>query len=181
MADVIVIGAGLAGLRCATDLVAAGADVVVLEARARVGGRVWSHTFSDGQVAERGAEFIDGNHREVLALAAHLGLPLTTRDAEPDPRATLVDAGGRAVPMHLHASVAADLGRWEAAIRGLDADDPALEDGSLVMPFGPGRPNLESYWYVLLWQPGRRLSPVQQAFRDWIAEAARADREAFGA
>lgn len=58
---------------------------------------------------------------------------------------------------------------------------PALEDGSLVMPFGPGRPNLESYWYVLLWQPGRRLSPVQQAFRDWIAEAARADREAFGA
>ena len=132
MADVIVIGAGLAGLRCATDLVAAGADVVVLEARARVGGRVWSDTFSDGQVAERGAEFIDGNHREVLALAAHLGLPLTTRDAEPDPRATLVDAGGRAVPMHLHASVAADLGRWEAAIRGLDADDPALEVRTLA-------------------------------------------------
>ena len=39
MADVIVIGAGMAGLRCAPDLVAGGADVVVLEARARVGGR----------------------------------------------------------------------------------------------------------------------------------------------
>ena len=72
MADVIVIGAGLAGLRCATDLAAAGADVVVLEARDRVGGRVWSHAFTNGQVAERGAEFIDGNHTEVLALSVEV-------------------------------------------------------------------------------------------------------------
>ncbi|MBI5087387.1 MAG: FAD-dependent oxidoreductase, partial [Actinobacteria bacterium] len=47
--EVVVIGAGLAGLRCATDLVAAGHDVVVLEARSRVGGRVWSHRFANGQ------------------------------------------------------------------------------------------------------------------------------------
>ena len=66
--DVIVIGAGLAGLRCATDLVAAGLDVLVLEARDRVGGRVCSHRFTNGQGCERGAEFIDGNHTEVLAL-----------------------------------------------------------------------------------------------------------------
>ncbi|MCB0955265.1 MAG: FAD-dependent oxidoreductase [Ilumatobacter sp.] len=132
MADVIVIGAGLAGLRCATDLAAAGADVVVLEARDRVGGRVWSHAFTNGQVAERGAEFIDGNHTEVLALAARLGLPLTTRDPEVDPRATLVDAGGRAVPMHLHASVMEDLARWEAALRGLDPADGTLEHRTLA-------------------------------------------------
>ncbi|MEQ1698963.1 MAG: FAD-dependent oxidoreductase [Ilumatobacteraceae bacterium] len=123
MTDVIVIGAGLAGLRAATDLRAAGLDVVVLEARDRVGGRVWSHHFENGQVAERGAEFIDGNHTEVLALAASLGLALTERSAEMDPQATLIDAGGRSVPMHLHASLADDLMRWEAALATLEPTD----------------------------------------------------------
>ena len=92
--DVIVIGGGLAGLRCATDLVAGGADVTVLEARDRVGGRVFSHRFVDGQVCERGAEFIDGQHTEVLQLAASLGLTLTTRAAPADD-VVLIDAFGR--------------------------------------------------------------------------------------
>ena len=118
-----MIGAGLAGLRAATDLCAAGLDVVVLEARDRVGGRVWSHRFENGQVAERGAEFIDGNHTEVLALAVSLGVSLTERSAELDPQATLVDAGGRSVPMHLHASLADDLMRWEAALATLQPTD----------------------------------------------------------
>ncbi len=131
MTDVIVIGAGLAGLRAATDLRAAGLDVVVLEARDRVGGRVWSHRFSNGQVAERGAEFIDGNHTEVLELAAELGLSLSDRPAELDPQATLIDAGGRAIPMHLHASLAGDLARWQAALDGLQTTD-AFEHATLA-------------------------------------------------
>lgn len=122
-ADVVVVGAGLAGLRCATHLVAAGLDVVVLEARERVGGRVWSHHFADGQVCERGAEFIDGNHTEVLGLADDLGLALSDRSAELDARATLIDAGGRAVPMHLHASLAPDWHRWEQAVAALEPDE----------------------------------------------------------
>ena len=131
MTDVIVIGAGLAGLHAATDLRAAGLHVVVLEARERVGGRVWSHRFENGQVAERGAEFIDGNHTEVLALAASLGLSLTERSAELDPHATLIDAGGRSVPMHLHASLADDLARWEAALATLQPTD-AFEQATLA-------------------------------------------------
>lgn len=119
MTDVIVIGAGLAGLRAAADLVAAGADVTVLEARDRVGGRVWSHRFADGQVAERGAEFIDANHIEVLALATRLGLDLTHRESALDPQGTLVDAGGRAVPYNLHASLADDWARWEEAVEAM--------------------------------------------------------------
>ncbi|HNJ98780.1 MAG TPA: FAD-dependent oxidoreductase, partial [Ilumatobacteraceae bacterium] len=130
MLDVIVIGAGLAGLRAAADLVASGADVVVLEARDRVGGRVWSHHFADGQVAERGAEFIDGSHREVLALAAQLGLQLTTRDNATDTRAVLVDAGGRAVPYHLHATLAEGWALWEAALATLRPTDE-FEAGTL--------------------------------------------------
>ncbi len=129
MTSAIVIGAGLAGLRCASDLVDAGVDVVVLEARDRVGGRVWSHDFGDGQVCERGAEFIDEGHSEVLALAASLGLRLSTRDASLDPHATLVDAAGRVVPMAMHASIAADLDRWSAALaQPPDADDESLAD-----------------------------------------------------
>jgi monoamine oxidase len=128
--EVVVVGAGLAGLRCATDLVRSGFDVVVLESRDRVGGRVWSHTFDDGQVAERGAEFIDGTHTEVVALARELGLTLSTRAAGVDSSATLVDAGGRPVPMHLHASLEGDLARWEAALATLRPSDE-FEDSTL--------------------------------------------------
>jgi monoamine oxidase len=121
--DVVVVGAGLAGLRCANDLVAAGRDVVVLEARDRVGGRVWSHRFTDGQIAERGAEFIDGTHTEVIELATSLGLTLSRRSGAAEPTSTLVDAGGRPVPIHLHASLEGDLARWEAALSALQPTD----------------------------------------------------------
>jgi len=121
--DAVVIGAGLAGLRCAERLLAEGLDVVVLEARDRVGGRVWSHRFEDGQTCERGAEFIDGNHTEVLALADEVGLTLTERAVGADAQATLIDAGGRVVPMHLHASLAEDWPRWEAGLAALQPTD----------------------------------------------------------
>ena len=55
-ADVVVVGAGLAGLAAASDLAAAGRRVIVVEARDRVGGRVLSHRFADGQWCERGAD-----------------------------------------------------------------------------------------------------------------------------
>ena len=55
--SVIVVGAGFAGLAAADELARAGVEVEVLEARDRVGGRVWSVPFA-GAVVERGAEFI---------------------------------------------------------------------------------------------------------------------------
>jgi monoamine oxidase len=58
VADVVVVGAGFAGLAAALDLHDAGASVVVLEARERVGGRVLSVELENGELAELGAEWI---------------------------------------------------------------------------------------------------------------------------
>ncbi|MEO7370560.1 MAG: NAD(P)/FAD-dependent oxidoreductase [Ilumatobacteraceae bacterium] len=133
--DVVIVGGGLAGLRCAEVLASRDVDAIVLEGRDRVGGRVFSHRFGDGQTCERGAEFIDSNHVEVLALAGRLDLALTTRSAGLDPDHTLLDAGGRAVPMSMHASIAPDVARWELALAGVDAefaDCATRQDGTLA-------------------------------------------------
>jgi monoamine oxidase len=53
-ADVCVVGAGYAGLSAARRVKQAGASVVVLEARGRVGGRVWTKTLEDGTALDMG-------------------------------------------------------------------------------------------------------------------------------
>lgn len=72
--DVVVIGAGLAGLAAARALQSSGSDVVVLEARDRVGGRVLNHTLPGGEVIEVGGEWIGPTQLRVNKLVAELGL-----------------------------------------------------------------------------------------------------------
>jgi monoamine oxidase len=73
-ADVVVVGGGFAGLTAARTLAAAGRSVVVLEARNRVGGRVWNHDLGGGVVSERGGTFAGPTQDYVLALAGDLGV-----------------------------------------------------------------------------------------------------------
>ena len=126
--DVIVIGAGLAGLQCAERLAAVGRDVVVLEARDRLGGRVRTHRFADGQWCELGAEFVDDAHGTVLGLVERFGLSLSPVSCGGDAAARLIDLGGRPAPYALFGNVGAELARWEAALAdlaaGIDLDDP---------------------------------------------------------
>jgi monoamine oxidase len=73
---VLVAGAGLAGLTAARLLERAGAEVTVVEARTRVGGRV--HTirgFEKRQHAEAGADFIEADQTDLVSLAREMGLP----------------------------------------------------------------------------------------------------------
>ncbi len=76
MTDVLVLGAGLAGLAAARDLAAAGTDVVVLEARDRVGGRVEQVLLDDGSHIQLGGEVVGPFHTAYLGLVEELGLAL---------------------------------------------------------------------------------------------------------
>ena len=76
MTDVLVLGAGLAGLAAARDLAAGGADVTVLEARDRVGGRVEQVRGGDGRPVQLGGEVVGLVHTAYLALVEELGLTL---------------------------------------------------------------------------------------------------------
>jgi monoamine oxidase len=76
---VIVAGAGFAGLLAAYRLTQAGHEVVVLEARDRVGGRVWSQELVPGDqrtVVERGAEFVLDGYAVMREVLGELGLDL---------------------------------------------------------------------------------------------------------
>ena len=73
-ADVCVVGAGYAGLTAARRLAGAGRSVIVLEARDRVGGRIWTHHLSDGSTIDRGGAFLAPGHDAIHELAKEVGV-----------------------------------------------------------------------------------------------------------
>ena len=118
-ADFVVVGAGLAGLAAARDLTAAGASVVVLEARDRVGGRTLNEDIGDGKVVEVGGQWIGPTQDRLAALAAEVGV-----DTFPTHTAgeNLLERSGRISPLPGHdpAAEPARSGRRGAAQRRLD-------------------------------------------------------------
>ncbi len=77
--EVLIIGAGMAGLTAARALAEAGVSITILEARNRVGGRILTQRTGD-ETIELGAEFIHGRAPELWALIAETGLETYERD-----------------------------------------------------------------------------------------------------
>ncbi|HET9164620.1 MAG TPA: NAD(P)/FAD-dependent oxidoreductase [Candidatus Angelobacter sp.] len=73
--DALIIGGGIAGLIAARHLTKAGLRVTLLEARDRLGGRIYTESTGEFPV-ELGAEFVHGRPEEILALAAEAGVPV---------------------------------------------------------------------------------------------------------
>ena len=129
MARCIVIGAGLAGLVAADALARDGVEVEVLEARDRVGGRVWSARADGGGLVERGGEFITGGYDATEALAARLGLALDGMGIRYPDRALRPDPG-----IDRAAALAAARAVEAAAAASPDEAAPALLERVVADP-----------------------------------------------
>ncbi|MEA2389709.1 MAG: monoamine oxidase, partial [Thermoleophilaceae bacterium] len=73
-ADVVVVGAGLAGLVAAREVQRRGATALVFEARDRVGGRTLNEPIGDGKIVEVGGQWIGPGQERIAALARELGV-----------------------------------------------------------------------------------------------------------
>jgi monoamine oxidase len=80
----VIVGSGLAGLAAGFKLKNAGWDVTILEARNRVGGRVFSHTMGENNslVCELGAEWVGESHERIKALCSDFKIPLQKHQFE---------------------------------------------------------------------------------------------------
>jgi hydroxysqualene dehydroxylase len=117
--DVIVIGAGFAGLSAAVRLTREGARVLVLEARSRLGGRATAFPDRDtGELVDNGQHVLMGCYTETLAFLREIGAQDNLR-LDPQLAVTMIDRAGRRTrlscpalppPLHLVAGVL----EWEA-------------------------------------------------------------------
>jgi monoamine oxidase len=129
--DVVVMGAGLAGLSAARDLARGGADVVVLEARNRPGGRVEQTTLADGRLVQLGGEVVGPFQEAYYGLVEELGLTLVPSFPQLPGEDTSVMTEGRYVGDHFAWMSDADRASYDAASEAfgrlaatVDPDDP---------------------------------------------------------
>jgi squalene-associated FAD-dependent desaturase len=203
--DVVVIGAGFAGLSAAARLAGGGARVLVLEARSRLGGRATAFADRDsGELVDNGQHVLLGCYVETMAFLSRIGA-LGNLRAEPSLSVTMIDRSGvktrltcPALPAPLH--LLAGLFEWDALgwsdrLASLRMAGPlrrarrALTPGAREIAASPGE-TVEA-WLIrngqtarireMLWEP-LALAALNQPINQAAAPAfARVLAEAFGA
>jgi putrescine oxidase len=147
-ADVAVVGAGAAGLAAASQLVSEGREVVVLEARDRVGGRLWN-TEIGGEANELGGEWVAPYHTRLHELLPELGIELFPAYRDGDD--VYVDEDGRT---HRHSGEASGLS--SASERALKEGDAKLD--ALAKELDPEAP----------WEHPRARELDTITFDEWL-------------
>ena len=117
-ADVAVVGAGFAGIVAARELQRKGIDVVVLEARDRVGGRVLNAAIGDGKVVEVGGQWVGPGQDRLYALAREVGVETYPTHSEGE---NLIEFRGalkryKGTIPRINAAVLADVGQAQAKL-----------------------------------------------------------------
>ncbi len=167
--DAVVVGAGLAGLVAARDIAAAGHDVLVAEARDRVGGRVLNAALpgTSGEVVEAGGQWVGPGQDRIAGLIKELGLATfptyDTGDKLAELRGARARYGGR-IP-RLNPAVLADIGQAQLRL------DRAARRVPLDAPWSaPGAARLDGQTFAT-WLARRTATAGGQAFWRLVTEA----------
>ncbi|WP_102191707.1 flavin monoamine oxidase family protein [Microbacterium aurantiacum] len=128
--DVLIVGAGAAGLTAANDLRKAGLSVAVLEARDRIGGRLWTDVI-DGAMLEIGGQWVSPDQDALIETIDELGLETFSRYREGDsvyvgPDGTVSRFTGEMFPVSAstESTIAEITDRLDAMVAEIDPDRP---------------------------------------------------------
>ncbi|GAA2037748.1 NAD(P)/FAD-dependent oxidoreductase [Agromyces tropicus] len=128
--DVVIVGAGAAGLTAATELVTAGREVVVLEARDRVGGRLWTGDV-DGAMLEIGGQWVSPDQDALIETLDELGLETYDRYREgqnvyiaEDGERRLFEGEIFPVPAKTEGEIVGLIEKLDALVAEIDPDAP---------------------------------------------------------
>ena len=168
---VVVVGAGLSGLAAARRLTAEGVEVVVLEARDRVGGRTEGRLLDDGTPLELGGQWIGPTQNRMYALVEELGLEhFRTHNDEGE---LLLDLGGRQSRLKSHRGALPRVGPFALAdlAQGLARFERLASRVSLTEPWNsPGAEILDGMTFES-WIRRNLRTPVGRAYFHVACEA----------
>ena len=169
--SVVVVGAGLSGLAAARRLTTEGVDVVVLEARERVGGRTEGHLLADGTPLELGGQWIGPTQNRMYALVDELGLEhFRTYNDEGQ---LLFDFGGRQTRVKSHRGALPRLGPFALAdlAQGLARFERLAARVSLTEPWNSPRADVLDGQTFETWIRRNLRTPIGRASFHMACEA----------